>query len=214
MSELCFLESKFMQIEMIKRHYTNYQEEQYVLWIVPELFHNTEATSIISNLKIILQDGNSMDMNFKIISCTPYPNKNIIHLAMKSGRKRIYGIPLVFNTFEELCRISSISIRWDIFNKDETSRIDRLIVNYNLNFKNDIKNRFFTVFSKDTICDVEKEEYYSQFDTINKLEEIESSSKVSLHLYQKNETLQAESLFNIIPEPMFGFKEVNRNKHH
>ena len=32
---------------------------------------------------------------------------------MKSGRKRLYGVPLVFHSFEELCEVNEIQIGWE-----------------------------------------------------------------------------------------------------
>lgn len=77
------------QTEMIKRHYSDYSEDQYVLWIVADLFHNRVTKDILCSVDIKSKTGkvynignlnkSFADMNISTILRTPYPNKFIHH---------------------------------------------------------------------------------------------------------------------------------------
>jgi hypothetical protein len=171
---------KAKQVEMIQRHYVDYSEKDWVLWIVCDLFHNYSVEDIIGLIEIKKKNGDLIEIPY--ILRTPYPNKRISQLSMKSGRKRLYGIPLVFKSFEKLCEIEEIKIKWDIYEKWYSEGVKEptdlylhtLVVKYILSFKENDKNpgfRFFTVNSKDNTYkdDEEKDKesvsnYYNEFD--------------------------------------------------
>lgn len=165
--------NKKSQIEMLKRHYVDYSENDWVLWIVPELFQKYFIKDLIATIKIKKNDGNFIDIPPFLVR-TPYPNKKIHQISMKSGRKRLYGIPLLFKTFEEISQISEVLINWEIYSEGMLGFIVKnLTVKYNLEFKKDDKNKdyhFFTIFSKDQTYDdfgndeFRKDEYYLEFD--------------------------------------------------
>lgn len=56
-------ERRIMQIEMIKNFYPEYTENNYVLWIIPNLFTDSETTHINGKIKVI-KDG---DRAFEIL---------------------------------------------------------------------------------------------------------------------------------------------------
>ena len=169
------IEFRNSQIEVIKKHYSDYDENDWVLWIIPDLFYKFKA-DITGTIKIFLKNEETLEVPY--LTRSPYPNKWLKQMSMKSGRKRLYGIPLLFKTFEELCEISRIEIRWSIVETDRLpfSEVTDLIVNYNLNFKKNSENpeyRFFTVYSQDTtyfnFSDNEEDtikanKYYDEFD--------------------------------------------------
>lgn len=175
-----YMSCKAKQVEMLKRNYTEYCKDDWILWIVPDLFHNYNLLAHTGIISIKKKDGSLIQVPF--ILRTPYPNKLIKQLSMKCGRKRLYGIPLLFKTFEELCEVDEITIRWDIYEgwafKASDKAVDlhthTLIVKYVLSFKENAENsdyRFFTLFSKDNVYDVYEEkdidrirEYYNEFD--------------------------------------------------
>ena len=79
---------------------------------------------------------------------------------MKSGRKRLYGIPLIFHSFEELCEVDEVQIRWDlyipVYLRDEPLdlHVENVLVQYHLKFKKtDEENHFFTIHSKDFVLE-------------------------------------------------------------
>jgi len=164
--------------EMLCRKYPEYDGSQYVLWIVPELFHNYTSENITGFVQIIKKD-NSKIMTDQILR-RPYPNKTINQISTKAGRKRVYGVPLIFDTFEALCEIQDVHIRFDIYSLVSLPgvtppldlHIGRLDVTYHLDFvlnpeNNDFK--MFTVFSKDDVLsgydDIhDNDNYFQQFD--------------------------------------------------
>lgn len=177
------LELKIRQIEMIQKHYKDYSpENDWVLWIIPELYHQYKIENLKGIIEIKKIDGTKLNIPYCLRK--PYPNKNIDQLAMKSGRKRLYGIPLVFKSFEELKTISEIIIKWDVYTYwylDGTEdpldlHINNLEIKYQLNFKKNIDHpeyHTFTIYSKDNIVENfdsgdDKEtmkKYYDEFDT-------------------------------------------------
>ena len=168
------------QNEMIRRHYSDYDADRdYVLWIIADFFH--PYTAVIQG-QVQIRKGNGEEIEVLQITRTPYPNKRIRQVSMKSGRKRLYGIPLIFHSFEELCEVKEVLIRWDLFvpiylRKTEQVfdlRVENVMIRYDLGFEKDSDHedyRFFTVHSKDYVLDAfqedtgdKRKEYYGEFD--------------------------------------------------
>lgn len=167
------------QIKMIKKHYKQYKSDDWVLWIVVELFHKYKVKDLTGTIEIKKNDGNLIEIPFVVR--TPYPNKKIHQISMKSGLKRLYGIPLVFDSYESLCEVSDVIIKWDIYEegvlKDKRKALDlhitHLTIKYHLSFEKNKQNknyRFFTIFSKDNTYDIynndsnDSDKYYEEFD--------------------------------------------------
>lgn len=175
-------ELKNRQTEMIQNHYKDYSpENDWVLWIIPELYHQYKIENLEGSIEIKKTDGTKINIPYCLRK--PYPNKHINQLAMKSGRKRLYGIPVVFKSFEELENVSEIIIKWDVYTYQHLKNIetpfdlhiDILEIKYLLNFEKNIEHseyRTYTIFSKDNILDNfdvdnDKEvmqKYYDEFD--------------------------------------------------
>lgn len=179
MSDGCFTSHVERQTEMLRRKYSDYCLSQFVLWIVPDFFHNYTAEKITGVITITKTDGT--ELTTKQIIRTPYPNKMIQQISTTAGRKRVYGIPFVFDTFEELKEVKNIHIRWEVYSfskiKVEDKRpfdlqIHRLDVVYHLNFQLDLENpnfRIFTIFSNDDILvgfndTHDDDDYFDEFD--------------------------------------------------
>ena len=171
---------KERQISMIKQNYPEYVDGDWVLWVIPDLYHAVPIDKLIASIEIKKTDGSVMDTSY--ISRKPYTNKHIYQLSMKSGRKRLYGIPLVFKTYQELCAVSDIVIKWEIYEKWSLGESDepldihvkQVVVDYHLDFTQNSEHpdyRFYTVSSKDSIHDPvpfkynENVGYFSEFDT-------------------------------------------------
>lgn len=223
---------KARQIDMLKKHY-NYSDNQYVLWIVPDLFHNTPVKNIEATVEIKTKTDDIFKLPKTIIR-KPYPNKHIRQLSMTSGRQRLYGIPLIFDRFEDLCDITAVIISWHIYETDDCLTI--LNVRYDINFEKDAEHedyKFFTIFSKDTICDIDNfEDYQNQFSLMKRITEcskedmlnsemaiiyalagmnyppviIENIDLYNLYIYENKETLKATYMANILASSAFGFK--------
>lgn len=180
--------SKIQQVEMVKRHYIDYVDGDWILWIVAKLYHNYETSDIAGIIEIKKVGGDTI--NIPYIVRKPYPNKQINQLSMRSGRKRLYGIPLVFQTFEELQEITEITIQWDAYEKWGLQGklpkpldvwFNSLVLKYHVAFEkdeNEPSHRFFTISSSDQFYYVyedmkterierglEPDNYYNEFDT-------------------------------------------------
>ncbi|MFR5030426.1 MAG: hypothetical protein ACLUCI_03655 [Blautia hansenii] len=168
---------KASQVEMIKKHYADYNaDKDYVLWIVADFYYPFTAV-IQGNVEVRKINGEKIEV--PQLTRTPYINKNIRQVSMKSGRKRLYGVPLVFHSFEELYEVNEIQIRWDlyipVYLRDEPLdlHVENVLVRYHLSFaKTNEENHFFTIYSKDFVLesfngessDVQRQKYYEEFD--------------------------------------------------
>jgi hypothetical protein len=158
--------------KMILKGYPEYRPGDWVLWIVPDIFCEYSVEAVIGSIKIINSENQEVEINY--LTRRPYPNKNIYQMSMRSGRKRLYGIPLIFKTFEELRLIKRIQLRWDIFQimylREDIPfdlKLTNCIVDYELDFISTKENpdfRFFTVYSKE-LMDARAEAFNSdEFD--------------------------------------------------
>lgn len=172
--------SKEQQVEIIKKHYADYDvDKDYVLWITADFYY--PFTSEIQG-KVQVRKRNGEEIEIPQVIRNPYPNKKIRQVSMKSGRKRLYGIPLVFHSFEELCEVNEVQIRWDFYiptylkgrERPLDLHVKNILIRYHLEFnKTDEENRFFTIYSQDYVFEgfVGKDsenlckEYYTEFDT-------------------------------------------------
>lgn len=171
---------KKQQIEMIKRHYPDYViDRDFVLWIVSDFFYPYKA---MIQGQVQITKSNGKEIEILQVTRKPYPNKKIQQISMKSGRKRLYGIPLVFHSFQELCEVKEVLIRWDIFSpiylRENEMPLDlnvkNVVVRYKLKFEMDSiheEYHFFTVHSYDYVLeafdddtDDRYKQYYKEFD--------------------------------------------------
>ena len=169
---------KASQVEMIKKHYADYDvDKDYVLWIVADFYYPFIA-SIQGKAEVRKRNGEKIEIPQVIRN--PYPNKKIRQVSMKSGRKQLYGMPLVFHSFEELCEVNEVQIRWDLYvpvylrEHPVDLHVKNVMVQYHLRFeKTDEENHFFTVHSKDYVLesfngegsDNQRQKYYEEFDS-------------------------------------------------
>jgi hypothetical protein len=171
-----------IQVAMIKKMYPDYTLDKWVLWIITDYFQGDKPEHVIGNIEILKKSGEVIHTEH--VARNPYPNKKIFQMSMKSGRKRAYGIPLVFDTFEELAEVEQVNIEWHIYcytvfkgNKEPYEvKFTSLSVGYDLSFEKDLEHsdyHFFTVFSydfakeffeKDAKKVIEGKNYYDQFD--------------------------------------------------
>lgn len=175
---------KASQTEMIKRAYPDYdQDNDWVLWIVPDLFHNREFMKLVGEIEVKKKDGSVLEIPHVVR--TPYYNKKLHQISLVPGdkRKRIFGVPLVFHSFEELEEISEVYIKWNIYAKCALDdKIENFVlhllsvrIHYRVSFlKNTVhpELRVFTIHSNDysSTSDLFKEneelkaEYLNEFD--------------------------------------------------
>lgn len=181
--------NKLRQIEMVRRKYSQFDPERdYLLWIIADLYYPDypPKTVFIEGQVIIKTRSGDLRMESQIRR-TPYPNKYISQVSGKQGRRRLYGIPLVFSSFESLQEIIEIQIHWNIYIPDwyqnELPVSDQLIIKhgmirYNVQFALDTQHpdaHWFTLYSKDQFPVIQEtdfklsSDYRSEFDHMNLL---------------------------------------------
>lgn len=127
----------------------SYTDDKYVLWLVCDMF-SEYADVKKGTVHIFTEDK---EIIVQQVTRKPYPNKCISQISMCCGKRKLYGIPLVFDTFEELQKIRNIIIVWDqycIAFNEKRERIKTWAQNiecYSMNFiKGDEK--IYTLLSK------------------------------------------------------------------
>lgn len=102
-------------VEVISNMYGISEKEmrdKYILYLDFEYFYPSYCDSISAELTLTLNDGSKYTLPaYKVRR--PFPNKNWNILSMRNKRKiSDRAIPLVFDSFDELNRISHISCVW------------------------------------------------------------------------------------------------------
>ena len=100
-------ERRIMQIEMIKNFYPEYTENNYVLWIIPNLFTDSETTHINGKIKVI-KDGDALDI--PIVSNSPYPNKKVCFITrFKTFIEKHPFLLILFQDLNSLTALPNLS---------------------------------------------------------------------------------------------------------
>lgn len=102
------------QCEMLRRIYPEYDGSQYCLWLVPDYIERYSHAFVTCDVKVVLKSGEELSLPGKKVIRNPYPNKRIFQHGVKCGRRCIYGIPLLFESYDDLCNVSEVHITWAI----------------------------------------------------------------------------------------------------
>lgn len=78
-------------------------KNKYILWLENRFYFKYLSNYLKGELRVLKADGSEIPLKLKISK--PFPNKNYSLISRKEGRKTMHGIPLVFDTFEELQEI-------------------------------------------------------------------------------------------------------------
>lgn len=176
------VDDEFMNkyINMVKKIYPDFNPDtQYCFWIVADFFDDKLLFNVEGHVSLFDENNKLIDYNLlfkaKPITRKPYYNKYIRQIGLKNGRSKCFGIPLVFNTLNELQKIKQVKIHWDItkpiymldnienysveamssFLKTLEVRLLTLDVVYciDFNFDKANKNHWFTLSHKDKFYD-------------------------------------------------------------
>ena len=106
-----------------------------------------DFSNIYANVQIKTKDNQEVILpQYKLRH--PYPNKCYSHIAMRKGRKiSRCGIPLIFDTYEELSKISEINVTWLTRFKSFSYA---MLISYSIDkFIYKENNTFYGIFNKD-----------------------------------------------------------------
>lgn len=166
-----FIESKkkSQTAELIRAG--DYKNGDYVLWLICDMYYRF-AGEKRGRVHIFTEDGEILTPQ---VIRNPYPNKCISQISLTNGKKRIFGIPLIFKNMADLKKIRNIVVIWDVYNLayDKQGRKYtewmRNVETYNISFKDTIpEQKIYVLMSKtyqpiDTseICQKYLEEFQS-----------------------------------------------------
>lgn len=108
--------------KMIRKLYPDFDEKKhYVLWIISDFFDNHDIAGIEGSVKIFDEHNNQIFENLtvgnkdaKVLVRTPYYNKYIRQVGLKTGSKCLFGIPLVFDNYEDLIKVRKVHVHWNV----------------------------------------------------------------------------------------------------
>lgn len=159
---------KFPQTKMLRKKVKTYNDDRYVLWLVPE-FVCTQNEQVL-DCELLLSYKNRKKAYIPVDITTPYANKGICHASeiLSDKRKRMYGVPLIENTLEDLQKIEYISITWLTAMTLDSGAVTYYLNNYVYypELKSDIGSRIYTMKFEEKTFYKENEEnfnYMSEF---------------------------------------------------
>ena len=207
---------KSVEDKHLSRLYENkLSGNKYVLWIIPDLFFKYQCDFLGGYIEI-----NGEVVKFQYKARKPYPNKNIYQISLRNGRRLALGIPLVFDSFEELGKIKQVLIKWvirypEVDSEGERSQNVSIInVNYNVSFSKDSKKKVYTLHSYERVIphliDINSQEelnklvtYANEFDTIvtaRDIKEVSTESTVEVEVLKGLIAADDDKLQSIIME--------------
>lgn len=151
-------------LAMLKKVH-DYKDGQYVLWLDFNLFSQYLIHKMDAKIEALDESGNVIqvladtkaDENSTRGSLIrkPYPNYYISQIGFKNGRKRIYGVPVIYSSFKEIERIKMIRVIWTAYRShflDEKAfdmYVEELIVLYDVKFTQESGKYWYTIGSQD-----------------------------------------------------------------
>lgn len=208
--------------ELIKMYPNEKFENKYILFVKGELFFPFSYESIEGTIDFIYKDAIN---NFKTKIRTPYPNKMIKVISMMNGRSGCnYGIPILYNSFEELQELKNIQIKWKIYltNADKKEEVLYVHVLYNLKFEYEKGKRIYSILSKDYVLNDYKnsemlQDYIDEFQKVMIIRHCDEGDFSIKYIYgseNEDKIIQEEGFVTIMEN--LGMKEfinvVTNNK--
>ncbi len=158
--------------EILSEIYPNSTNQNKVLLIHPRFYSPYYFDSISCQIKLYKGNGNGeIVQNVKIHK--PYSNKKISLAALQYSRKYCdFGVPILFDTFEELQEITKVVIQWTL--NDVYENITTTIyttIDYGVSFENstDENCNVYLINSRDQLITVTDEDV--EDDKIDRLNE-------------------------------------------
>ncbi len=188
------------------------ETRQYCLWLVPDYWDAQGLGSAEVDGTVILHDADGqtipisdyLDTQAKFVIRTPYINKSIFQVGLARGPYRVFGIPLVTDSLDELLRIRTVCVPWRIHLNGENLS---LTVVHHVTLSGQGSGHWFTLARQDTWPD-------PSMDTVARMTGYHDSVRLCYRsgfasppvvTCSKRLVLPATHAPAIIAEPGFGF---------
>lgn len=151
---------------MLRKIHPDFTENQYVFWLDLSLFCQYKIARIDAKIDLldaagnIIQSANTADTNnpIQISINSPFPNKYIKQMCINTGSHRVYGCPLVFNTFDEMSQVKTVRATWTVYeprtgfvSTNFTLAIEQIIIDFDITWNKpyDTDHHWYTLYSED-----------------------------------------------------------------
>lgn len=146
-------------------------DESKILILHPQLYAPYYAGKMSCDV-IIYKESNNDNDGIKIEKVKihkPYPNKHLLLATLQNGRSYCdFGIPLIFDRFEELEQLKKIRFKWmlELPSKEGVINV-YLTIEYNLSFENSNNKdcSIYVINSHDQLPFGFEQEYISEFES-------------------------------------------------
>ena len=164
---------RYKDVELIEleKMYPGISSARYTLFVQAKLWIPFETQNIEGNVVFINEEET---FNFDTKVRTPFPNKTVSLISMRRGRKvSNLGIPLTFDSFEELNKLKSVVINWKVSltNENDVEEINYIQVKYNLDTIYSVDKHVYSISSHDSVIESFKEKekcdsYIDKYDEV------------------------------------------------
>lgn len=174
-------------------------EDKYILWLENKFYFRYVNNYLKGKVQVFKNNEVEIPLSLRILK--PFPNKSYSLISKREGRKALHGIPLIFDTFEELQEIKKIYVEWKLSydTKSENKNYYEAHMFYNLEFKKDEKSKFYYLSTMDyeyTTLEKDKmKEYFGKFDDFVHIDFYEDRSEWNQY---KGELIDESIVENII----------------
>lgn len=134
-------------------------DDKYILAIEASLWFPYKASNVTVNINLRDKDNQEI-YSLDTFVGTPVPNKNILFARANFGRNKSHNfIPVIFDSFDELCKVSKVEVIWDVRN-DESNEREFVVSEYDVSFAESVFNKCYALSTYDMtsydICNKEK----------------------------------------------------------
>ena len=148
-------ESMCSHLEQIMKKYPDYEPEEYIIWIDSAIFLPVQWRTMSAQILLKDDKGNVIQKHlddFKVGK--PFPNKNLHQMRLKNGRGSVFGIPLRFQSFDEIQQIKHIDIMWEIGFEIKQEMYNSLTtIHYDTEFIPNEHKRIYTI-TEHAVCNI------------------------------------------------------------
>lgn len=170
---------KKRDLEVVKSMYPVQDiTNKYILFVICDFYFCSSYKVLEGEIKFIYDEQEEAFQDIKQSIRKPYLNKGIYQVSMQHNEKLSnLGIPILFDTFEELKKLKAIEVTWKVeydalgFNQQEIiETISVVNIRCDLRYEKSEKEKIYTVRCKDYIAhemdEVIAYEYFQEFDNI------------------------------------------------